>query len=157
MRRALEPTLRPLPTGPRRVRGRLALVTLVTSLLAGASGCELLRGEGSGSLPDRFLGRWDDLGSGGGLTGTWHDDGASGFMVIRADGTLEIHDADGTVVRTDRFSVSRGPTVFSSDEQWMVQIGAEPPQVLLLSDDARQLSLVENVYDGVGRTYARKR
>jgi len=111
----------------------------------------------STSLPEALLGRWYYTGSSGGIGGDGLGDDPAGYIVIRSDRTLEHFEEDGTTISTTRFKFERGPTIFSTDPQWVMSGTEGPDVVLTLSDEGRTLSLSENVYDGIGRTYARSR
>lgn len=113
------------------------------------------------SLPEAYLGRWYYVGSSGGITGRGMGDDPTGYIVIHPDNTLDQHDENGTHVDTTTFSVHRGPTIFSSEDQWVLSRGsASPavvPEVITVTEDGQMLSLADNVYDGFVRSYARSR
>lgn len=148
---------------PLRSWGWLALLAAAACVLA----CGPAR---SSSLPAALLGRWDYVGSSGGLDGRGLGDAATGFVEIGADGTLARYADDGTLVETKRFRAVRGKTLFSADEQWLLtyEVASEglpdssepaelPADALLLSADGRTLVISENVYDGFSRSYERAR
>jgi hypothetical protein len=124
----------------------LALVTL--------SACAVLS---PSALPDEYLGRWYYQGSSGGITGAGLGDEPEGYIVIRSDNMIEHHEEDGALVGVVEFTTSRGPTIFSTEEQWILNRGDETPEVITVSDDGQTMSLAENVYDGFARAYARRR
>ncbi len=134
-------------TGFRRLVRGLAVVVLC------ASGCS----DSNLSLPAGFLGQWYETESGGGLTGEGTGAVASGYIVIQPGGSIDHHAEDGTLVRTTRFALSRGRTIFSTEDLWILDPADGVPEVIQLSADGGTLSLSENVYDGFGRTYARSR
>lgn len=109
------------------------------------------------SLPDNYLGRWYYVGSSGGITGRGMGDKGTGYIVIQADNTIDHHEEDGTLVATTRFTAGRGPTIFSTGDQWILNLGSAPSEVITVSEDGRTMTLAENAYDGFGRTYARSR
>ena len=109
------------------------------------------------SLPEEYLGRWYYMGSSGGISGAGTGDAGTGYVVIHADNTLTRHEEDGTLVGTAEFTVHRGPTIFSSEDQWILNLAGAEAEVIAVSEDGQTMSLSENVYDGFGRTYARAR
>ena len=128
-----------------------------------AAGCLVLialpacAGAQPGSLPEEYLGRWYYTGSSGGITGDGAGDEPTGFIVIRSGGSIDHYTEDGTDVGTSTFTVSRGPTIFSTEDQWILTRGHDAPEVIRISDDGLTLSFSENVYDGFSRNYARSR
>mgnify|MGYP001334061953 CR=1 FL=1 len=109
------------------------------------------------SLPEEYLGRWYYMGSSGGITGAGMGDEGTGYIVIHSGNVIDHHQEDGTLVSTATFAVSRGPTIFSSEDQWILDSDSAAPDVITVSDDGQTMSLSENVYDGFGRMYARSR
>jgi hypothetical protein len=109
------------------------------------------------SLPEPYLGRWYYVGSGGGITGRGMGDKGAGYIVIHANNTIDSHEDEGTLVGTAAFTVGRGPTIFSTEDQWILNPGTPVPEVITISEDGQTMSLSENVYDGFGRTYVRSR
>lgn len=77
--------------------------------------------------------------------------------MIHSDNTIDHHQEDGRLVSTARFAVSRGPTIFSNEDQWVLALAGAAPEVITVSEDGQTMSLSENVYDGLGRMYARAR
>ena len=84
-------------------------------------------------------------------------DEPTGYIMIHADNTVDRHEENGTQVGTVTFVVDRGPTIFSSEDLWILQFESGMHEVIVLSEDGQTLSLSENVYDGFGRGYARSR
>jgi hypothetical protein len=111
----------------------------------------------STSLPKEYLGRWYYLGSSGGISGRGMGDTGTGYVVIQSDNTMDHHEDDGALIRTTSFTVSRGRTIFSTDDQWILNVDGIPPQVIRLGDDGRTMTLSQNVYDGFTREYGRSR
>jgi hypothetical protein len=109
------------------------------------------------SLPEECLGQWFAVGSSGGISGEGTGDAPSGSIVIHANGTMDHHDESGVLLSTTAFTVSRGPTIFSTRDAWILTFDNASPQVIMVSADGRTLSLAENVYDGVAMEYARAR
>ena len=109
------------------------------------------------SLPDEYLGRWYYLGSSGGIAGTGMGDEPTGYIELRADNTMAHFHEDGTPVATATFTLRRGETIFSSDEQWILVANGGLEEVILVSEDGQNMSLSQNVYDGFGRSYVRSR
>jgi hypothetical protein len=112
-----------------------------------------------GPLPDEYLGTWYYTGSSGGFAGDGMGDPATGYIVITADNTIESYDDDGEPVATRTFTVSRDRTIFSAEEQWILDLGSDMAiaEVIQVSDDGQLMSLAENVYDGFQRSYGRSR
>jgi hypothetical protein len=129
-----------------RLGGYLAIAAVVACARPAAS-----------SLPDEYLGRWYYTGSSGGITGRGMNDSATGYIEIRANDTIEEYREDGTRTGSAAFSVTRGPTIFSSDARWILTRGDAAPEVITLSGDGRSMTLAENVYDGFQRSYVRAR
>ncbi len=109
------------------------------------------------SLPEVYLGRWYYLGSSGGITGAGRGDEPTGSIVIQSDNTMDHYEDDGTLVGTTEFAVGRGPTIFSNENQWVLDRENTAPEVITVSEDGQTMSLSENVYDGFARAYARSR
>jgi hypothetical protein len=130
----------------RSAAGGLALASLTACVDARTSG-----------LPDEYLGRWYYMGSSGGIAGDGMGDEVNGYIVIQSDNTIDHHEEDGTPVATTEFTVGRGPTIFSTEDQWVLNPESMVPEVIMVSEDGRTMSLSENVYDGFGRAYARSR
>lgn len=108
-------------------------------------------------LPEEYLGRWYYLGSSGGISGDGAGDAGVGYLVIQADNTMDHHEEDGTLVASTEFTVARGPTIFSTSDQWILNSESVVPEVITVSADGRTMTLSENVYDGFSRAYARAR
>jgi hypothetical protein len=106
-------------------------------------------------LPDEYLGRWYYMGSSGGITGAGMGDEATGDIVIHSDNTMDHHREDGALVGTTSFAADRGPTIFSIEDQWVLDRESATPEVITVSEDGQTMFLSENVYDGFARAYAR--
>jgi len=143
-------------TRPRAQAGRFSRVLerAVATFVLAAAGCS--GGQGA-TLPEEFLGQWYYVGSSGGITGKGLGDAAAGYLVIRADGTLERHGEDGALTETTRTTATRGRTIFSEEEQWMLTSEGGVPEVIRLSADGQTMTLAENVHDGFSRSFARSR
>lgn len=63
----------------------------------------------------------------------------------------------GTLTESTAYTASRGPTIFSTEDQWIIDRGNGMQEVVIVSEDGKTMSLAENVYDGFGRAYARSR
>lgn len=109
------------------------------------------------SLPDEYLGRWYYMGSSGGITGTGMADEAKGYIVIHSDNTIDHHEEDGSLVRTTEFTLDRGPTILSTEDQFVLGRESATPEVIVVSEGGQTMTLSENVYDGFQRAYARSR
>lgn len=132
------------PRGPAAVL-LLLLVTAAASCLPRAS-----------TLPEAFTGRWYHTSVGGGIDGEAGGATPSGHIVI-SSGEVAYHDDEGSLVRTVPHTAMRGPTIFSTDDQWILDRGDAPQLVLWVSEDGESLTLSENVYDGIGNGYQRTR
>lgn len=126
----------------------LAVGSLALAACSGASDTE---------LPEEYLGRWYYVGSSGGLTGDGAGDEPTGFIVIHGDGRIDHHAEDGARITTTEFEASRGPTIFSTEDQWILNPRTSMPEVIVLEEDGQGMSLSHNVYDGFVREYARAR
>jgi hypothetical protein len=109
------------------------------------------------ALPEEYLGRWYYLGSSGGITGDGMGDEALGYIVIHSNSRMDHHEEGGTLVGTTEFTVGRGRTIFSSEDQWILSRDQSVAEVIAVSEDGQTMSLAENVYDGFARAYARSR
>jgi len=127
--------------------------TTVIALGLGAAACAA---DGQSTLPEAYLGRWYYAGSSGGIAGTGLDDEPTGYLVIRADGTIEHFREDGTAVRTVEYRAKQAETIFSTGVLWVLHTGGIE-EAMQLSDDGQRMSLSENVYDGFSRAYVRSR
>lgn len=132
-------------------RGILLSLTLCVTAALGACASGA-----SHSLPDEVLGRWYFLGSSGGIDGGRGNDEATGYIVLH-DGRMDVHDEGGALTRQDRFSPSRGKTIFSDDDLWILTFERGEARVVLVSPDGQTMSLAPNAYDGIGQNYARAR
>lgn len=109
------------------------------------------------SPPDEFLGRWYYVGSNGGIAGTGVGDAPLGYIEIQPDYTIASYTEDGTHQGSTDFTLSRGPTIFSGDDMWILKSETGPPQVFMMAESGEAMSLAENVYDGFSRSYVRSR
>lgn len=115
-----------------------------------ASAC----GEGEErSLPAEYLGAWYSHGTSGGMDGEVVDEGG-GRIEITADNEIHHFDANGAPVGTTSFELSRGHSIYTGNDAWLLDASAGIPRVIdLLQDGA--LSIADNVYDGYGTVYRR--
>jgi hypothetical protein len=134
--------------------GRCLLAVAGGLVLAAVSACATAQPT---SLPDEYLGRWYYMGSSGGIAGTGLTDEATGHIVIHSDNTIDHHAEDGSLVRTTEFTVDRGPTIFSTEHQFVPGRESGTPEVIVVSEGGQTMTLSENVYDGFQRAYARSR
>jgi len=130
----------------------VALVLAVGSLLLAACS-SASRTE----LPEEYLGRWYYLGSSGGITGDGGGDEPTGFIVIHGDGRIDHHREDGALITTSEYTVRRGPSILSTEDQWILNPETAMPDVITLSADGLRMALSQPVYDGFVREYARSR
>lgn len=128
---------------------RLPLVLLMVVTLGACTQAE-------GSVPTEFLGLWYHVGSGGGIDGIYRAEGA-GHIRISADHTIEAFDESGASLGIRAFSLERGPSVFSSEDEWILTSGVEAAVVVRVHDEGDRLTMQENAYDGVSDEYARSR
>lgn len=152
---------KPLPTWqpaspPRRLRKRgLRFARAVAWSVGLLFGCGP---SGTETLPESFLGRWYYVGSSGGLSGDGLGDEATGYLVIEAENTMASFSEDGTLLDRTEFTAARGPTIFSTDDQWVLTFADTQPEVVItVSDDGGEMALSDNVYDGFQHAYARRR
>lgn len=110
---------------------------------------------GRGSLPEGYLGRWYLAGTGGGIAGDVLEGATGASIVVTADNEIEHYAPDGSLVSTEKFTLSRGSSIFGSEDEWILDAGSALPRVIRLDDDT--LSISENVYDGFGSWYTRTR
>ena len=108
------------------------------------------------SLPDEYLGQWYYLGSGGGIAGIGLGDEATGWIVIRSDNTVARYDEDGTQLAVESFTLTRGPSIFSTDEVWLLHAPGSLERVIQIHDE-EGMSLSDNAYDGFQLSYSRAR
>lgn len=108
----------------------------------------------SASLPGEVLGQWYFLGSSGGIDGERGVDEATGYIVLH-EGRMDVHDEGGALVRRETFSPSRGKTVYSEEDLWILNFEGGEARVVLLSPDGQTMSLSPNAYDGIGQEYSR--
>lgn len=109
------------------------------------------------TLPDGCYGEWEHLGTSGGIDG--RDEAAPkekrARVTITRDGEMVTRMPDGRTT-TRRFTVRRGPSIFSTGEAWLLTFeDSDMDQVVELAADGATLTLSENVYDGF--TYAYRR
>ena len=135
---------------PRRLA---ALATLSLGALLGCASPS----SSQDSLPERYLGQWYYMGSSGGIDGGGMRDEPTGYIVIHPDNTVDHHAEDGTLTASTSFELGRGSTIFSTEEQWILNPSSAVPEVIVVSEDGRAMFLSENVYDGYQRGYARAR
>ncbi len=137
---------------------RRFVVFLVAAVLAA---CATSASPNGPSLPEEFRGRWYYTGSSGGIAGDGAGDAATGYIVIKADNTIDHHKEDGTRVSTSTFTPSRGKTIYTSDDQWLMTPAGgsalDVPEVIRVSADGKTLTIADNAYDGFTKSYVRSR
>jgi hypothetical protein len=104
-------------------------------------------------LPDEFYGDWEFTGSSGGFSGDGDSSLADHRIAILRSNVLETyHSAE--LVSSVPFTVSRGETILSAEEQWLITLeDRAEPWVAELRDG--RLTLSDNVYDGFSLSYER--
>jgi len=107
------------------------------------------------ALPEEYLGRWYSTGSSGGIAGTGTGEARGEWIVVTADNLIERYAPDGRLIGSDSFSLSRGRSIFSTDESWILDASSPLPRVVSLQSDGN-LVISENVYDGFSYSYSRK-
>lgn len=107
-------------------------------------------------LPPEYLGRWYFIGSGGGITGEGFGGEAGASIVITRDNEIEHYAPDGTYVSTESFRLTRGTSIYTGEEAWMLDESSGVPRVVELRPPDG-LSISENVYDGFSSWYERGR
>ncbi|MGI9625840.1 MAG: hypothetical protein ACR2QM_03315 [Longimicrobiales bacterium] len=112
-------------------------------------------------LPDEFLGRWYHLETSGGIQGETVQERTPGWIVITAENQIQHHAANGTLTSTEAFELSRGSTIFSAEDGWILGTPRQTNQTLAVTRTiwlaGETLTIADNVYDGFGSTYARDR
>lgn len=134
---------------------RTKTAAVVLAMVLGLAVVVVPRVSGPSSLPDEYLGRWYFAGSGGGIAGDIFEGATGASIVITAGNEIEHYGPDGTFASTETFSLSRGSSIFSADEGWILDADSFMPRVIQASDSA--LSISDNVYDGFGSWYTRTR
>jgi hypothetical protein len=132
-------------------RGILLSLTLCLSAAFGACGSRA-----SDSLPEAVLGQWYFLGSSGGIDGERGADEATGYIVLH-EGRIDVHDEGGALARQETFSPSRGKTIYSDEDLWILNFDEGEAHVVVVSPDGQTMSLSPNAYDSIGRNYSRTR
>jgi hypothetical protein len=107
-------------------------------------------------LPDEFHGRWYFGETSGGIAGQRTAVADGSWIVITPQNTIEHYSAEGRLTSTETFEPSRGRSIFSASEGWILGGGAAIERVIAVHADG-VLSISENVYDGFGSTYTRER
>ena len=91
------------------------------------------------------------------MDGAGMGDPPTGYVEVHSDNVIVHYREDGTLIGTSEFELSRGSTIYSNDEQWVLTFGDGIDQVIWISESGTEMSLSDNVYDGFGRSYARSR
>lgn len=107
------------------------------------------------SLPEEVLGQWFFLGSSGGIDGDPGTDG-TGYIVLH-EGRMDVYSEGGALTRREAFSATRGKTIYSEEDLWILNFEAAEAQVVLVSPDGQTMSLSPNAYDSIGQNYSRAR
>lgn len=110
----------------------------------------------SSSLPGEVLGQWYFVGSSGGIDGDRGNDEATGYIVLH-EGSMDVHDEGGALVRRETFSPARGKTIYSDEDLWILSFEGGEARVVLVSPDGQTMSLSPNAYDSIGQDYSRTR
>lgn len=107
-------------------------------------------------LPDEFHGRWYFGGTSGGIAGeqTVFADGS--WIVITPGNTIERYSAEGRLTSTEHVEPTRGRSIFTGAEGWILGGGTAIDRVIEVRPDGI-LTISDNVYDGFGSTYTRAR
>jgi hypothetical protein len=132
-------------------RGILLSLTLCVPVALGACSSRP-----SNSLPEEVLGQWYFLGSSGGIDGDRGNDDASGYIVLH-EGRMDVHVDGGALTRQETFSPSRGKTIYSDEDLWILNFERREARVVLVSPDGQTMSLSPNAYDSIGQDYSRTR
>jgi len=102
-------------------------------------------------LPDEFYGDWEYKGSSGGFSGDGDSSLADHRITILRSNVLETYQS-GELVSSASFTVGRGETILSDQEQWLITIeNRAEPWVAEVRDG--RLTLSDNVYDGFALSY----
>ena len=124
-------------------------------LALAVSACALtLSCAGEPTLPDGFHGRWYYQGSSGGLAGDTFGEADGSAIEIGPDNAIEHYDPDGRLVGTETITVRRGPSIFGSEDAWIIESSGGIPRVASLNEDG-SMSLADNVYDGFSSRFTR--
>lgn len=107
-------------------------------------------------VPAEFLGLWYHVGSGGGVDGIYRPEGA-GHIRISADHTIEAFDESGASLGARTFALERGPSIFISENEWILRSGLETEVIIRVHDGGERMTMQENAYDGTSDDYARSR
>jgi len=128
-------------------------ILVATALLA--LGASLASCRSRSALPDDYLGRWYFLGTSGGITGGGTGEPAEGWIVITDENEIESYGGDGTLAATEPFEPTRGPSIYSADEAWILVGFGGLDRVIQLYPDGT-MALADNAYDGYSRAYRRE-
>ncbi len=131
---------------------RSLLITLSTLALATPLACQT-----EASLPDAYLGRWYYVGTSGGIAGTSHGEPDGSSIVITGANEIESYDAEGALIGSVSFEPTWGSSIFSTENDWILDAAGELPRVISLYEDGETMSLSDNVYDGFSSSYRRTR
>jgi hypothetical protein len=134
------------------VFGRRSLLSLTLSIPVALGACG---SSPSDSLPEEVLGQWYFLGSSGGIDGDRDADEATGYIVLH-ENRMDVHSEGGALTR-QAFSASRGKTIYSEKDLWILNYEAAEAHVVLVSPDGQTMSLSPNAYDSIGQNYSRAR
>jgi hypothetical protein len=106
-------------------------------------------------LPEAYYGTWELAGTSGGLDGMGVPlpEGPRDRVVLTRENIWKQRGPDGSVARP--FTVRKGKTIFSADDQWMVVWGSGRGELVLQLAADEQLTVSENVYDGFSSSYRR--
>lgn len=107
-------------------------------------------------LPDEFHGRWYFGGTSGGIAGAQTAVADGSWIVVTPHNTIERYSAEGRLTSTERFEPTRGRSIFTGGEGWILGGGASIERVIEVHAEG-VLTIADNVYDGFGSTYTRTR
>jgi hypothetical protein len=106
-------------------------------------------------LSAEYLGRWSFGGGSGGLDWEEVDSADGSWIRITARNTIEQDSAGGALGSTESFEPTRGRSIFSGSDAWILEGPDAIDRVIQVHPD-RVLGISENVYDGFGATYTKQ-
>jgi hypothetical protein len=105
-------------------------------------------------LPAEYLGRWYFDGTSGGIDGREVAAADGSWIEVTALNTIEHYSPDGRLGSTEVFEPTRGPSIFSESDAWILGAPDSIARVIEVHPEGF-LTISENVYDGFGSKYAR--
>ena len=106
-------------------------------------------------LPAEYLGRWYFQSTSGGIEGR-EVAVADGSWIVITDAAIERYSADGRLESTEALDLTRGRSIFSGKEAWLLQ-GPDSNERVLEVHSQGVLTISDNAYDGFGSRYTRSR